>query len=69
MSEVDPTAAAHRRAVEEEDWDRVHELELELIEPTDNTERPDDGDQPSQDPDAVPPPGEDEDAAAGGEAP
>jgi hypothetical protein len=51
MSDIDPAAAAHRRAVETEDWDRVRELELELIEPTDNTERPEDGPQPTQDPD------------------
>jgi hypothetical protein len=51
MSEMDPTAAAHRRAVELEDWDRVRELEDELIEATDNTERPEDGPQPTQDPD------------------
>jgi hypothetical protein len=46
MSDIDPAVEAHRRAVEAEDWDRVRELEQELIEQTDNTERPEDGPQP-----------------------
>jgi hypothetical protein len=73
MSDIDPKAAQHRRAVETEDWDRVRELELELIGPSDNTERPEDGPQPTQDPNgdledldagtAGPAPGSEDDAA------
>lgn len=49
MGEVDP-AVRHREAVEAGDWERARELERELITPTDNTERPEDGPQPSQEP-------------------
>lgn len=66
MGDVDP-AVLHREAVEAGDWERARELERDLIQPTDNTERPEDGPQPPQDP--GPPPDPPASQAAGGEPP
>lgn len=66
MGDVDP-AVMHREAVEAGDWERARELERDLIQPTDNTERPEDGPQPPQDP--GPPPDPPASQAAGGEPP
>jgi hypothetical protein len=40
--------AEHRAAVEARDWETARELERRLVTATDNTERPEDGDQPPQ---------------------
>lgn len=46
----DERLEAHERAVEAGDWERVRDLERDLVEPSDNTDRPEDGPQPDHHP-------------------